>query len=135
MSGEVSIYEALGTEEAVERVENLPWQETWVESSTILRIAFCATQWVELASRPGAVFPDRGDSLAVGWLWVQFSSGGKIYAYKDVPEPVHRKILEALSPGSAHALLVKGHYRYAALDPQTGQTYVGVVNGSGLVGS
>ena len=121
MSGEVSIYEALGTEAAIDQVEQLPWYP--VESSNVLRIAWCKTD--AIAQRESRAFE-------VGWLWMQFR-GGKVYAYAKVPLAIYAALQGAESVGKAHAALVKGRYRYAALDPHTGMTYVGVADGSGLV--
>lgn len=110
--------------ELVERIEALPWQWPWVESSTISRVAWCETSKVPFAQRPGSVFPVAGDpGLALGWLWVQFRSGEKVYAYRDVPKPIYDAIIAAQSPGGAHAELVKGTYRFCTADLLSGRTY------------
>jgi KTSC domain-containing protein len=109
--------------ELVERIEALPWKWTWVESSTIARVAWCETSKVPFAQRPGSVFPVVDPGLPLGWLWVQFRSGEKVYAYQDVPRPLYAAIIQAGSPGGAHNELIKGRYRYCAADLLSGRTF------------
>lgn len=131
-AGDVTVASALGAEggrvpsdaELIEKVESLPWQSTWVESSTVARLAWCETSKVPFAQRPGSVFPAVDPGLPLGWLWVQFKSGQKVYAYQDVPRSLYCALLQAASPGGAHHELIKGRYRYAAVDLDSGRTFV-----------
>lgn len=87
--------------EVEEKIAALPWVE--VESSNILGLAFAPTESFDL---------DRGESLAVGWLWVEFKSGS-VYAYKGVPMILYLALCRAKSVGKMHAALINGRYEYA----------------------
>lgn len=127
MSGKATIAEALSLpdgitspsqEKLIEIVEELPWKTTWVESSTIRRIAWRETDRIPYAG------PEAIAHLALGWLWIEFHRGEKAYAYMNVPRPLYAAIVAAQSPGNAHAELIKSNYDFAAIDLRNGQTFV-----------
>jgi hypothetical protein len=108
--------------ELVEKVESLPWRSLWVRSSHVDRIAWCESSKVPFEQRPGSVFPAVDPGLPLGWLWVHFR-GDRVYVYSDVPRPLYSAVVQAQSPGGALGELIKGRYRYAGVDLQTGRSY------------